>query len=113
MRYLALPLTADAREAHPQGVQGRYACVANMIRYGLRHAHPGEYAIRVKGTARPVAIAYVRATGSPPISEPNRWGRHLVAPSAATPPLAGRTAARSLAALGQPEDHAAFASVDS
>jgi hypothetical protein len=68
MRYLALPLTADAREAHPHGVPGRYACVANMIRYGLRDAHPGPYAIRVKGTERPVAIAYVRAASSRPFS---------------------------------------------
>jgi hypothetical protein len=79
MRYLALPLTADAREAHPEGVQGRYACVANMIRYGLRRAHPGPYAIRVKGTARPVAMAYVRAASTPPLSELDGWPSPLVA----------------------------------
>jgi hypothetical protein len=71
MRYLALPLTADARAAHPHGVPGTYACVANMIRYGLRHAHPGPYAIRVKGIDRPIATAYVRAASSPPLSASN------------------------------------------
>lgn len=59
--YIAVPLTHDAKMAHPDGVRGVYTSAKNMIRFGIRHAHPGQYSIRdevLPGVE--LAIAYVR-----------------------------------------------------
>lgn len=60
--YVAVPLTRDAKVAHPDGVRGHYASAKNMIKFGIRNAHPGQYSIR--DMALPgveLAVAYVRA----------------------------------------------------
>ena len=64
VEYLAIPLTADAKRAHPMGVSGKYATVDNMVRFGLRKAHPGQYRVFLvdyySAMYRPLRTAYVR-----------------------------------------------------
>jgi hypothetical protein len=60
IHFRAVALTPDALAAHPEGVTGTYAGTANMIRFGLRKAHPGQYEIRNYDTGEVYATAYVR-----------------------------------------------------
>lgn len=60
--FHAVPLSEDARKVHPEGIYGTYASVANMIKFGLRDAHPGQYSIRDRDTEKEVATAYAKVT---------------------------------------------------
>lgn len=60
--FLAVPLTPDAQAAHPEGIRRTYMNSRNMIRFGLRDAHPGQYSITDADTGNEITTAYVRVT---------------------------------------------------